>query len=299
MYYLRARYYRPELGRFWTMDSVEGNPSDPLSLHKYLYAHADPVNRIDPSGNVDFTLSGLLSSTAIQFTLRTMAHGALYGAAFGAGDAYFGERDVLEGALEGAVVGAFLGPLGRVRALRPVLMSAGAGLGIYGAYDAFMDGDNGLALYRGLTFVAGFRSILREPARTGNVSVYRSVNAANGEVNYVGITVNFEARAAAHLRTRGISIQPVKGLENLARADARAVEQVLIQFYGLGKNGGTLLNMINSIASSNPGYANALKRGAYLLSRAGYEGFQEVIPTTWSEIVLGEEDSIFAGDDDE
>lgn len=53
LYYLRARYYQPQLGRFWTMDSYEGNQNDPLSLHKYLYCHADPVNRIDPSGNFD------------------------------------------------------------------------------------------------------------------------------------------------------------------------------------------------------------------------------------------------------
>ncbi len=51
MYYLRARYYKPEIGRFWTMDSYEGSQGDPLSLHKYLYAQADPINRIDPSGH--------------------------------------------------------------------------------------------------------------------------------------------------------------------------------------------------------------------------------------------------------
>jgi hypothetical protein len=51
MYYLRARYLSPQSGRFWTMDTFEGNSSDPLSLHKYLYAHADPVNMVDPSGH--------------------------------------------------------------------------------------------------------------------------------------------------------------------------------------------------------------------------------------------------------
>ena len=48
---LRAHYLNPTTGRFWSMDSFEGNASDPLSLHKYLYAHADPVNQIDPSGH--------------------------------------------------------------------------------------------------------------------------------------------------------------------------------------------------------------------------------------------------------
>lgn len=50
MYYLRARYYKPETGRFWTMDTYEGNKEEPLSLHKYLYCQVNPVNLTDPSG---------------------------------------------------------------------------------------------------------------------------------------------------------------------------------------------------------------------------------------------------------
>ena len=51
-YYLRARYMNPSSGRFFTQDSYEGKSSDPLTLHKYLYANADGVNTIDPSGNI-------------------------------------------------------------------------------------------------------------------------------------------------------------------------------------------------------------------------------------------------------
>ncbi len=56
-YYLRARWYLPEWGRFLSRDSFEGTPNDPLSLHKFIYCAADPVNRIDPSGN-EYTISG-------------------------------------------------------------------------------------------------------------------------------------------------------------------------------------------------------------------------------------------------
>jgi RHS repeat-associated protein len=62
MYYLRARYYHPDVGRFWTMDTYEGSQSDPLSLHKYLYAHADPVNNLDPSGHA-ITFDVMFGST--------------------------------------------------------------------------------------------------------------------------------------------------------------------------------------------------------------------------------------------
>jgi RHS repeat-associated protein len=50
LYYLRARYYNPETGRFMSRDSEDGNPFDPKTLHKYLYAGGDPVNLKDPTG---------------------------------------------------------------------------------------------------------------------------------------------------------------------------------------------------------------------------------------------------------
>jgi RHS repeat-associated protein len=53
LYYLRARYYNPLTGRFMSRDPEEGKANDPKTLHKYLYAGGDPVNRIDPSGRED------------------------------------------------------------------------------------------------------------------------------------------------------------------------------------------------------------------------------------------------------
>ncbi|MGB0064101.1 MAG: RHS repeat-associated core domain-containing protein, partial [Terracidiphilus sp.] len=49
-YYLRARYYNPTTGRFMSRDPKDGKLTDPKSLHKYLYADGDPVNRRDPLG---------------------------------------------------------------------------------------------------------------------------------------------------------------------------------------------------------------------------------------------------------
>jgi RHS repeat-associated protein len=50
IYYNRSRYYDQRLGRFWSMDIVEGNTYDPISLHRYLYGSGNPVNKYDPSG---------------------------------------------------------------------------------------------------------------------------------------------------------------------------------------------------------------------------------------------------------
>ena len=54
-YYLRARTYNPGTGRFWTMDTYQGFNQVPISLHKYLYGDANPVNMTDPSGRASTT----------------------------------------------------------------------------------------------------------------------------------------------------------------------------------------------------------------------------------------------------
>ena len=60
-----ARWMNANTGRFLTMDSYEGEQSQPLSLHKYLYAHGNPINRIDPSGKSDISLGSLSVSMGI------------------------------------------------------------------------------------------------------------------------------------------------------------------------------------------------------------------------------------------
>ena len=51
LYYLNARYYNPETGRFISRDTYEGTSEEPSSLHLYLYCANDPVNYVDPSGH--------------------------------------------------------------------------------------------------------------------------------------------------------------------------------------------------------------------------------------------------------
>lgn len=74
LYDLRARYYAPALGRFTQRDTFPGFEQRPLSLNEYLYADADPVNNIDPSGR--FSLAGFGAGFNIQGALMTTAVGA-------------------------------------------------------------------------------------------------------------------------------------------------------------------------------------------------------------------------------
>lgn len=68
LYYLRARYANPGTGRFWTMDRFMGFLEDSLSLHRYLYASANPVTYSDPSGY--FSIAGISVSFQISINLR-------------------------------------------------------------------------------------------------------------------------------------------------------------------------------------------------------------------------------------
>jgi len=47
-----ARYYNPNTGRFLSRDPEDGVAHDPKTLHKYLYAGGDPVNKVDPLGRL-------------------------------------------------------------------------------------------------------------------------------------------------------------------------------------------------------------------------------------------------------
>jgi RHS repeat-associated protein len=84
MQYLRARYYDTGNGRFNRMDPYQGSPSDPQSLHKYTYAHANPVMGTDPSGL--FTLVSIQLASSIR-TILTEVYAAGGGAAIYAAEA--------------------------------------------------------------------------------------------------------------------------------------------------------------------------------------------------------------------
>jgi RHS repeat-associated protein len=94
LYYLRARYYNPNTGRFLSRDPLEGDPADPQSLHKYLYAGGDPVNRIDPSGRADsietiFTITVIATPTEVALSaLAGQATAAIALLQMAAGQAY-------------------------------------------------------------------------------------------------------------------------------------------------------------------------------------------------------------------
>jgi hypothetical protein len=50
---MKARYCSPSLGRFHSVDPVEGEPAAPQSWNRFTYTRNNPLTRIDPQGTDD------------------------------------------------------------------------------------------------------------------------------------------------------------------------------------------------------------------------------------------------------
>ncbi len=78
LYDYGARWYDPEMGRFLQPDSIVPEPFNPQSLNRYSYVMNDPVNRIDPTGQLSFSFTG-----------ATAYSGTIFGTHFGS-DVFIG-----------------------------------------------------------------------------------------------------------------------------------------------------------------------------------------------------------------
>ncbi len=50
--YMHARQYHSELGRFLSVDPLQGSPVQPQSLNRYAYVQGNPMNFVDPTGKM-------------------------------------------------------------------------------------------------------------------------------------------------------------------------------------------------------------------------------------------------------
>ncbi|MEK4063788.1 MULTISPECIES: RHS repeat-associated core domain-containing protein [unclassified Paenibacillus] len=74
LYYLRARYYDPSIGRFLNEDTVEGQIDNPLSQNLYTYVSNNPLIYTDPSGHqLSPTGTGYSNKKMIQHCMNVGA----------------------------------------------------------------------------------------------------------------------------------------------------------------------------------------------------------------------------------
>jgi len=88
---------------------------------------------------------------------------------------------------------------------------------------------------------------------SGTYSVYRGKDYQN--VRYIGITkrdpeIRFNEHYNSNSLRKGLLYTPINETGNYSEIRARILEQKLINYYMLQKDGGTLYNKINSISPS-------------------------------------------------
>ncbi|WNQ12224.1 polymorphic toxin-type HINT domain-containing protein [Paenibacillus aurantius] len=82
--YARARYYKPEIGRFISEDTYKGNVVEPQSQNLYGYVQNNPLKYIDPSGHKIMEDSGGGGGTSV-LSQYTISWGTAANVTFGAG----------------------------------------------------------------------------------------------------------------------------------------------------------------------------------------------------------------------
>lgn len=115
LYYMRQRYYAPNLMRFVHKDpTFRGTLGEPQSLNRYTYAGGNPIQWIDPEGDMPTWVAGALIGVGIQAGIdiyqgEFSGWGAYAGAALeGAITGAFGPNYVMAGAIVGAAAGNIL-----------------------------------------------------------------------------------------------------------------------------------------------------------------------------------------------
>ena len=68
--YMHARYYSPQIGRFFSFDQFGGNPAWPASWNRYAYALGGPLKFTDPRGKYPFEAVGQIGQDYLQCLLN-------------------------------------------------------------------------------------------------------------------------------------------------------------------------------------------------------------------------------------
>ncbi len=257
IYYYGARWYDSYLNRWTSPDSIIPDPYNALDYDRYAYSRNNPVRYNDPSGHMVCDGEGHCGGRPGPTAILTI-------------------DDILD-SLSGKKI-----PFGQLTPRQQnTIKSAGWSLG---EYNEFANGGNAIdvggTLQDPAVWIVGLISAgkltpsvisllqgLFKPIETaGPYVVYRLVE--NGVTRYIGITNDIFSRTEQHFVYRGWLIEPIPGLENLSEFDARALEQALIEYFGLQN----LYNQINSISPNNPIYQQAIQRGMEILRSIGFFG---------------------------
>lgn len=229
LYYLRARYMNPSAGTFISMDSYTGNIYDAVSLHKYMYANANPVMYTDPSGYM------AIAATYMSISLNISAAQMQYDAAM-------------------ISIG-----LGLLATLRNTIAIYNATVMLNESIDVIIN--NGIVFESADDVVDEVKAqteTSQNDKKNRSYVVYTLVDSEN-IVRYVGRTCDYERRMTEHDQPGGkmyeYHLQRGETFDNLTKEEARGLEQSLIVLYHTQNfakdNGVKFYNFINGVGIKN------------------------------------------------
>ena len=225
-----ARMYDAKIGRWFVQDPLSEKY---YAQSQYNYCSGNPIIRIDVNGAYWETLWDVTSLVSgVKSFISNVSQGNIKAAAV----------DFVGVAIDAAAV------------LLPIPGGAGAAISatktaddIFGAASALNKIDN--AADAGKTVDTA--TDLGKKAEDGNYSVY--VGRDKEGIKYVGITgrdpeVRFKEHQKSKTERAELEFYSIENLKGLTKEQAHIQGQLLINQYGLGKDGGVLLNKINSIS---------------------------------------------------
>ncbi|PJZ59502.1 hypothetical protein CH376_23385 [Leptospira adleri] len=173
LYYYKARYYDPEIGRFTQADSIL-DTKNPNSMDLYMYTEGNPVNHTDPSGN-SIGLGAIAAITFPMFSLPTIGAAAV-GVAIMA-------SVVIASALAAIGLGTSLGYMGlngapvvagavgiaALSTLNSALYLIASGAGVTFAYASGAATFVGIAAAMGIGFIGSVAYMIVSPALGGGL----------------------------------------------------------------------------------------------------------------------------------
>ena len=176
LYYLRARYMNPATGTFITMDEYAGSVFEPVSLHEYLYANANPVMNSDPTGY--FTLMETTAANAIADTLYKTYTASMTGVFNGLMNALIAnlsgctqeevQNAFTRGFFDGFMMGGGYAALAQLAGCIPLFKLLVSAFDIWSAagdlkagIDAYGEGDILLGTFFVVSSIAGFFSAVK------------------------------------------------------------------------------------------------------------------------------------------
>ena len=211
LYYLKTRYYDPEIGRFISPDSIDyQSPESINGLNLYAYCGNDPINMVDPTGH--FAIS-LLVGLAVSFVIGSLS-------SIISQYVQYGNVNWIQAGIDGlfAVASTALAYTG-IGLIGSIVAGAGMGLAQYTLDSAVFHDDfswsgalisiglgalSGLASGRGAQNFKSIGSNLDDTGRTGVKAILTAFDKYGTSVSYKKVLNLWGSRVAKSI-TKSIS----------------------------------------------------------------------------------------------